>query len=87
MYEDEVQITQLQQYTCGLVIKHRTELISLYFSIYKYGIAIAHDNFNMIKIRNNRQGCIVNNLVYGFDLCIEESTRKHNIEFYFTKIL
>ena len=81
MYDDEVQITQ--QYTCGLVIKHRTELSNLYFSICKYGTV--HGNFNMIKIRNDRQGCRVTNSVYGFDLYIEESTTKHNIELYYTR--
>ena len=68
-YDDEVQITQ--QYTCGLVIKHRTELSNLYFSIYKYGTV--HGNFNMIKIRNDLQGCRVTNSVYGFDESVVDS--------------
>ena len=72
IYDDEVQITQ--QYTHGLVIKHRIELSSPYFGIYNYGTV--HVNFNMIKISNNRQYCKISDLVFGFDFYTEKNARK-----------
>ena len=72
IYNDEVQITL--QHIHGLVIKHRTELSSPYFSVFNYETVYV----NLIKISNNRQGHRISDseLVYGFDFYTEKNLRK-----------
>ena len=74
IHNDEARTTQ--QYTHGLVIKHRIELSSLYFGVYNYGTV--HVNFNMIKISNNRQGHRIGDSesLYGLDFYIKKNVRK-----------
>ena len=73
-HDDKVHITQ--QYTHGLVIKHRIELNSPYFGVFNYGTV--HANFNMIRI-SNRQGHRISDSesVHGFDFYTEKNVRKN----------